>query len=278
MKKSDIFRVATLKGPSSMAMAHLPDCLERRGGVCVDISSFDEPVKLRAQLMAGDVDFAVLPTTMSALLYNNGIDYRIAAVIVWGSLFLCGNDVEVRTFRDLKGRRVSLMAAGTPPDLTFRHLMKRNGLSPEDVALDYSFSGHTGLADAAGDGLTDFCVLAEPYISQVTARNKAMLPLLDLSLEWNRVEGMMPAETAFLCRGDLAVKFPSAVVEMVKALKESACEELRAPEGGVDADHLHFDVASGEDAGERIFSYLKIFHEEFPAAIGGRLPDGDFVL
>lgn len=278
MKKNDIFRVATLKGPSSMAMAHLSDCLERRGGVCVDISSFDEPVKLRACLVAGEVDFAVLPTTMSSLLYNNGIDYRIAAVLVWGSLFLCGNDARARSIRDLKGRQVSLMAAGTPPDLTFRHLLKMNGLSPEDVELDYRFPGHVSLADAAGGGLTDFCVLAEPYISQAVARNKAMLPLLDLSLEWNRVEGMMPAETAFLCRGALSKENRCAVDEMVEALKESAREALKSPEQGVDGSHLHFDVASGSDARERIHSYLKIFHEEFPPAIGGRMPDENFVL
>lgn len=166
--------------------------------------------------------------------------------------------------------------AGTPPDLTFRHLLAKSGLSSGEVELDYRFPGHVGLAEAVAAGETDLCILAEPYIARSIGANPEIVPLLDLSLEWNRVEGMMPAETAFLCRGDLAGERGQEVAEMVASLAESASLALKHPEYGVDAHRLHFNVVPAARAEGEIRSYLEIFFRNAPASIGGRIPDEKF--
>lgn len=126
-------------------------------------------------------------------------------------------------------------------------------------------------------GETDLCILAEPYITRSIGANPEIVPLLDLSLEWNRVEGMMPAETAFLCRGDLAGERGQEVAEMVASLAESASLALKHPEYGVDAHRLHFNVVPAARAEGEIRSYLEIFFRNAPASIGGRIPDEKFL-
>lgn len=49
---------------------------------------------------------------MAAITYNKGMDYRLVAVPVWGTLYLVGQDTAVTEWENLKGKRVYVMARG----------------------------------------------------------------------------------------------------------------------------------------------------------------------
>lgn len=289
---SATLKIAALRGPSAVAMVQWMDSLARADNPSSAITIYDEPLQLRKRMLEGSVDFAVLPTTMAALLYNGGVDYRIVAVPLWGTLYLCGTDTSVATLEDLKGRKVHLMAKGMTPDVTFRHLLEKRGLKPgRDVATDYRFPTHMDLANAAIAGKAELCVLSEPFASQAVNANPRLHILVDLGAEWEKSESVPMAETAFLCRGDLAGN--DAVKEIVGALERSAGWVSANPDSaatlavkyGINPDrqaisrsipNSHIKVTGTSDAETEIKSYLAIILRSAPDAVGGRMPDEKF--
>ena len=287
-----VTRIAALRGPSAVAMVQWIDSLAKTDNAATEITICDEPLQLRKKMLEGSVDFAVLPTTMAALMYNGGIDYRIAAVPLWGTLYLCGTDTSVRSIGQLKGRRVHLMAKGMTPDILFRHLVKGAGLDPDsDIDCDYRFPTHIDLANAAIAGRTGFCVLSEPYASQVENANPDFHILVDLGREWEKNESVALAETAFLCRGSLSGSGRTKGIlgvfnrsaEWVNANPDSAAALAAA--FGINPDtaavrrsipNSHIKVVATADAENEIKSYLAIFLQDSPEAVGGGMPDDDF--
>lgn len=291
-----VVSVASLRGPSSVAMIRLIDSLSREEAPSFRVEVFTEPLQVRKLMLTDSVDIAVLPTTMAALLYNKGVDYRMAAVPLWGTLYLCGTDTSIRTVEDLKGKKVFLMAKGMTPDVMFRHLLWRNGLEPyADVALDYRFPTHTDLANAAMAGRAPMCVLTEPYLSQALNANPALHVLLDLNEEWARVESAPVAETALVVRSAFAEVSSEAVSAFVEAYRESVewvnanpdSAAALAVQYGINPDsaavagsvpRCNMRVEAASEVRKAIIDYLRVFYDMEPETIGGKMPDEEFIV
>ena len=148
-KDSEKIKIATLKGPSAIGMVKMIDSLNQVDNPNIEITIHNEPIQVRKLMLENKVDFAILPTTMGAILYNKGLSYKLAAIPVWGTLYLFGNDTTVKTWNDLKGKRINLMAKGMTPDVLFKYLLVQNDIDlSRDVILDYSFPTHIDLANA----------------------------------------------------------------------------------------------------------------------------------
>ena len=117
-----------------MGMIRMIDSLSKTSGN-IKFEVFTEPMQVRKMMLEGTADFAVLPSTMAAILYNNDIKYRLVAVPCWGTLYLIGNDTDtvIKTWQDLKNERIYVMAKSMTPDLLFRYLLTQNGLNPEEI-------------------------------------------------------------------------------------------------------------------------------------------------
>jgi len=89
--------IATLKGPSATGMIKMIDSLANTQNAQSEILILNEPIQVRKLMLENKVDFAILPTTMGAILYNKGIDFKLAAIPVWGTLYLFGSDTTIRT-------------------------------------------------------------------------------------------------------------------------------------------------------------------------------------
>lgn len=284
--RSDANRIviASLRGPSSVAMLQLIDSLANEDAASIEVKIFDEPLLVRKMMLEGKADFALLPTTMAALSYNRGIDYRLAAVPLWGTLYLCGTHIPA----SLNGERVFLMAKGMTPDVMFRHMLVTQGLRPEmDVTLDYRFPTHIDLANAAIADLTPLCVLSEPYLSLALKRNPRLQIIAPLS------DGT--PETAFLVRGTFAEGSPEIVRSIVEAYRRSGewvkANPEQAAQLAVDYGILpdaeaalssiprsNIDVVPAGEAREALDSYLKLFFDMDPRIIGDKMPDEKFYL
>ncbi len=288
------FVIASLKGPSSVGMLQMMDSINHSENADVEIVILNEPMQARKMMLDGSADFAILPTTMAALMYNKEIDYRLVAVPMWGTLYLCGNDSTVHTWNDLKGRMVYLMAKGMTPDVLFRHLLMKNGLEPyKDVDLDYRFPTHIDLANATMAGRADMSVLSEPYLSLAIEQNHSLHLLLDLEAEWSKAEGIALPETAFICRGDLVKSNPALIDALVKAYARSVdwvngnadSAAVRAVKYGIIADTVaarnsiprsNLKVLNVKDARTQVEEYLKVFYDMEPQIIGDKMPDEKF--
>jgi len=296
-KENHIIRIATLKGPSAMGMVKMIDSLNQIGNFKVEISIYNEPIQVRKLMLEEEVDLAILPTTMGAILYNKGVPYQVAAIPVWGTLYLFGSDSKITSWEDLKGKKINLMAKGMTPDVLFKHLLIKNGIDPEhDVILDYTFPTHIDLANAIAAGQAELGVISEPLVSLVMQKNKKVTPIFDLNAEWQKAYKNTPiTQTALLVNSNFAKKNKNELDFILKEYKKSTdwvnnnIEEaanlivnqkilpnIEIAKSSIPRSNLHFEEAI--IIKEQIQEYLNIFYEMNPDIIGGKIPDDNFYL
>lgn len=290
-------KIATLKGPSAMGMVKMIDSLNNTPNANIEITIYNEPIQVRKLMLENEVDFAILPTTMGAILYNKNIPYQLAAIPVWGTLYLFGNDTSIQSWDNLKGKRIHLMAKGMTPDVLFRHLLIKNGIDPEkDIELDYSFPTHVDLANAVAAGQADLGVISEPLVSLVMQKNKKVYPIFDLNKEWQKVNNNIPiAQTALLVKTEFAKNNPDKLQEILKNYKQSTnwvnknkdeaaklivkydiLPNIEVAKSSIPRSNLNFEEAN--EIENQINEYLKIFFEMNPDIVGGKIPDNNFYL
>lgn len=285
--------IATLKGPSAMGMIRMIDSLSRADRPGTRIEVLNEPMQVRKMMLEGSADYAILPTTMAAILYNKGLDYRLVAIPVWGTLYLFGSDTTITRWEDLRNKRIYAMARGMTPDVVLRYLLQKNGIDPDrDVTLDYSFPTHIDLANAVAAGRAGLAVISEPLVSQVMQRNGNIRPLFDLNREWDRQQGIPMAQTAFLGSAE-ALQHPEHVERVISAYERSTrwvnqhpdsaaallvkyhiLPDVKVARQSIPGSNLHFVRA--DTIRSQIEEYLEVFYRMNPDIIGGKMPDEGF--
>ena len=295
-RSDDVVKTATLKGPGGMAMTLMIKDEPVIRGIRTEFFIKNEPNQVRDMMIRQEVDFAVLPMNMAALLYNKGLPYILAAVPVWGTLYLFGSDPDIKDWPDLKGKKVSLMGKGITPDIIFRFLAEQNGLDPDtDIITDYSFPTHIELANAIAAGVSQLGVISEPQVSMVIQKNPEVRAILDFNSEWHKLfrDSVPFAQTALMVHKELAISDPLLVDAYLRKLEESInwvntntakasvfIEELRIlPDRELAAYsipfcNLRYTSANKEKKG--IEEYLKVFFNFNPLSIGGKMPDENF--
>ena len=293
-KHSNVVTIATLKGPSAMGMIKFIDSLSTANDSQIKVEILNEPIQVRKMVIDGSADFAILPTTMASILYNKGIDYRLLAIPVWGTLYLFGNDTTITKWEHLRGKRVHAMAKGMTPDVLFRYLLIQHGLNPDkDVTLDYSFPTHIDLANAVAAEQANLGVISEPLVSLVMQRNTRVKSIFDLNAEWNKVLDVPIAQTAFIVKGELAKNNQELVEKIVRSyqystqwvnqypdsaanliVKYNILPNAQVAANAIPRSNLHFVRAN--TISTQINAYLNIFYQMSPDIIGGKLPDENF--
>jgi len=289
-------RIATLKGPSAMGMVKMIDSLNQVEESNIEITIYNEPIQVRKLMLENEVDLAVLPTTMAAILYNKKVNYKLAAIPVWGTLYLFGNDTTIKTWSDLRGKKINLMAKGMTPDVLFKYLLIQNDIDPEnDVKLDYSFPTHIDLANAVAAEQADLGVISEPLVSLVMKKNKKLKPIFDLNSEWKKIVQNTPiAQTALLVHSDFVKNNPEKLQEFLDNYKKSTnwvnenkheaaklivqyeiLPNIEVAESSIPRSNLNFIEA--KDIRKEINEYFQIFYDLNPDIIGGKIPDEYFI-
>ncbi len=288
------YKFVTLKGPSAMGMIRLIDSINHTTEANIQIDILNEPIQVRKMMLDGTADFAILPTTMAAILYNKGQDYRLIAIPVWGTLYLLGKDTTLTRWENLTHKQVHVMARGMTPDVLFRSLLLKNGIRPDaDIMLDYRFPTHIDLANAFVAGRAELGVVSEPLVSLVMHKNKNIHPLFDLNDEWEKQQGIPLAQTAFTGKGSLLRENPKLVEQVISAYEKSTRWVNQHPDSAavlivkynilpdsvvarsaIPRSNLHFVRACNIQT--QITAYLKIFYDINPEIIGGKLPDESF--
>ncbi len=288
------YTVATLKGPSAVGMLQYIDSVRTAQNSDLKFEILNEPVQVRKMMIDGTADFAILPMTMAAVLYNKGLDYKLISVPVWGTLYLFGSDTGVHSWEDLRGKRINVMAKGMTPDAMFRYLLEQNGLDPDkDVILDYSFPSHIDLANAVAAGRATLGVISEPYISLAMHNNPDIEIIIDLNSEWEKIEGFPIAQTAFLGKTSLIESNPQLIERVereyrystewvvnnmdsaaILMVKYGLMQDTLTAKSSIPRANLKY--VSAREIIDEIDNYLNIFYNFNPEFIGDTLPNENF--
>lgn len=151
---------------------------------------------MREDLSAGEVDLCVIPTNVSAGLYNGGLPIRLLAVTVWGILHVLTNRADLRDWSDLKGARIAIPLKGNMPDTIFSSLASKLDLDLERDTQVVYVESYIAAKDQLVAGEVDAVVLPEPVATSAEVegreKNVDVRRMLDLQAEWARAHGGPP--------------------------------------------------------------------------------------
>ncbi len=264
----------------------------------VERESWTTPDMLRSQLVDGGADVTAVPTNVAANLYNKGVGIRMAAMLVWGLLYVVGPEGNTGGWKSLRGQTVMVPFQNDMPDLVFRYLAKANGLEPgKDFTIEY-YAQPPEIVARLVSGMGKWAVLPEHLatltLDKTNEAGRGLGRVLDLQVEWGRQTGSdriplagVVVSPAIAARPDVLEALLEELrdkVALMNALDPTTMESLSAtfklPVATLSAiiPRLRLDVVSGADARKELERFYTELAELNADLIGGKLPDHRFYL
>ena len=295
------FRIASLKGPTTMGLVELMDSATQ-GTARHDyqVTVYGTPDEVLPKILQGDVDVAMVPANVAAVLYNKTKQsagepqVQVAAVNTLGVLQILETGDTVHAMTDLAGRTVYSTGKGASPQYVLEHLLTANGLDPAtDVHVEY-LSEPTEVAARLAAEPDAVGVLPQPYATVVTAQVPGARVALDLTDEWAKVEpdsalvtGVVVVRTAFAAEHAAAFDEFLADYEASTAFTNEHPDEAgeliaaagivpKAPLATAAIPASHIVYLDGDELRADLGGYLAVLAAADPASVGGALPGDDF--
>lgn len=291
-------RVGSLKGPTSMGLVFLMDKNEAgEAGNHYDFTMATAADEITGKLIKGDLDIALVPANVASILYHKTEgNVTVLDINTLGVLYLVSADTSIQSVADLKGRTVYLTGMGTTPDYVFQYLLKANGLTAEDVTLEYK-SEAAEVAALLKENPDSIGLLPQPFVTAAMAQNDQLSMVLDLTEEWNHVQeqadGSSLVTGVTIVRTDFLEEHPEAVNLFLKEHEESTLavmEDLdtasqlvadlgiieKAPVAKKAIPYCNITCIQGSEMQSALSGYLNVLFEQDPSSVGGSLPADDF--
>lgn len=122
--RSAKIRIAVMNGPTGMGMAKL---MNDSQGETYEFITYDNPAKATADLAAGTVDMACIPTNTAAVLANKSNDISVISINCLGSLYVVVKDgVEINSVADLIDKVVYYGVPSSTTEPIFKYILTKN--------------------------------------------------------------------------------------------------------------------------------------------------------
>ena len=287
-------RVGSLKGPTTMGLVNLMKTAE--GGTLEDKYTFTmvtDASELAASLVAGDVDIALIPANLAAVLYNKKTDKGIEVIDIntLGVLYCVTGAEGVSSVKDLAGKTVYLTGQGTTPEYSLRYLLEQAGVT--DCSLEFKSEATEVAALLAADP-SAIAVLPQPFATVAMVQNADLKEAFSLSEAWDNlgsgfrmVTGVTVVRKAFLKEHPQAVeRFLAAHADSAKKAAEDAegTAKLIAEYGIIEKAPVAqkalpkcaVSCITGGEMEAALKGYLEVLFKADPASVGGEAPDAGF--
>lgn len=266
----------------------------------IDVATWSTPDVLRSMLVNGQSEVTAVPTYVGANLSNRGVDVRVAAVVVWGLLWLIGPEDAEPSWEALRGQTLMVPFRNDMPDLVLRYLAAANGLTVgEDFEIEY-YAQTPEVVGRLVSGEGTWAVLPEHVatvaLAQAGQNGQSLGRVLDLQQEWAAAAGTSPRipQAGIVVPGALADDHPDVVGAVLDELEQSVATVNAADADTVAAlseasgvpaplveqviPRLNLEVVPGGEAREELETFYSELASLSPEIIGGKLPDASFYL
>ena len=290
-------RVGSLKGPTSMGLVYLMSRSEK--GETVNNYSFTMAAaadELLPKMVSGDLDIVLVPSNVAGVLYSKtegGVS--VIDINTLGVLYMVSGDTSIQSMEDLKGRTVYLTGKGTTPDYVLQYLLTENGLTVDDVILEYK-SEATEVAAVLAENPNEVGVLPQPFVTAACIQNEALSVVIDMTAEWAALQGEGGSSLVTgvtVVRNEFLQEYPEEVAEFLNEHKDSAAyanenveaaAELVAGYGIIEKapvavkamPYCNITYIDGENMKQALSGYLEVLYEQDASSVGGSLPGDDF--
>ena len=289
---SEIVDIAALNGPTGMGMAKLMDMTEK-----YSVTTYQAPTDITTKLISGEVDVAALPSNMAAVLYNKTQGEIVAiSPIVLGVLYVLGNDVDLQSVGDLKGKTIYASGQGGTPEYVLQKVLETAGLDPEkDVTVKW-LANHADVNQKLLSEEGTIAMVPEPFVSTaLAAGNNDIRQIFDLNAEWQNATGQELPMGVLVARKDFvterqadletlladyedSVKFVSEGTDEAAALiveKGFIAKEEIAKSAIEKCKIVLFTGANSSEGIDILKTFNETLYEMEPASVGGTLPDDE---
>ncbi len=296
-KESAQVRIGAMKGPTTIGLLQLMD--EAENGAADNEYTFTMAVgadELTPLLVKGELDMALVPANVAAVLYNKtegGIS--VIDINTLGVLYMISGNQEIDEFADLKGQTIYLTGKGTTPDYVLQYLLKENGISLEEVSLEYR-SEATEVAALLAENPQGIGLLPQPFVTVACSQNEQLSIRLSMTDEWAKVQGESGSRLltgVTVVRNEFLQENPEAVELFLKEHAESAAytgtntaeTAAMCVEAGIIAKEpiaqkaipfCNVTCIRGEEMKQALSGYFSVLYEFDPQTVGGALPGDDF--
>ncbi|WP_444660076.1 ABC transporter substrate-binding protein [Caproiciproducens sp. R2] len=289
-------KIAALKGPTGLGMLKLmSDNDAKTAAENYEFTIVGAPDEIVSKISKGEVDVAAVPTNLAATLYNKTEGkVQMAAVNTLGVLSVLTKGEDISSIKDLKGKTVYSSGQGSTPEYAFNYILSQNGLEVgKDVKVEYK-AEHAELAALMVSGKAKIAVLPEPFVTQVTAKDKDVKIALNITDEWNKIADGKSVLTmgCLIVRKDFAEQHKEAFDAFLKEYKESTdytntkVEEAAALSEKYDImpaavakkaiPNCNIVYMDGDEMKAKIPDFLNVLFTANQKSVGGKLPGDDF--
>lgn len=295
-EESARIRVGGLKGPTTIGLLSMMD--KANAGETKNEYEFTMVTKadeLTAMMVKGDLDIALVPANVASILYqktDGGV--TVLDINTLGVLYIVTAREDITDIKSLEGKTICLTGKGTTPDFALQYLLTANGVSLDQVNLEYA-SEATEVAALLAQNEEAVGLLPEPFVTVACAQNENLKVCLSLSGEWDEIsQGTSRMVTGVtVVRNDFLKEHESAVklfIEDHKASTEFTGEDVEKTaalcvEQGIIAKepiakkaipNCNITCITGTTMKQALSGYLTVLYGLNPQSVGGILPGDDF--
>lgn len=289
----DVVRVGSLKGPTTMGIVNLMS--ESEAGTAEGSYEFTmsaEPSEVMASMVAGDLDIAMVPSNVAAVM-NNKVEGGVSVIDIntLGVLYCVTGDDSITSIADLSGKTVLTTGQGATPEYTMNYLLEQNGVT--DCTLEFK-SEATEIAALLAEDSDQIAILPQPFVTVAEAQNEELVTAFSLTDEWDAVSdgsqlitGVTVVTNSFLEEHqeevELFIKEHEESVELATSDVTATAELVaqygiieKAPVAEKAIPYCNIVCITGEDMKTALSGFLEVLYEQDPTSVGGSLPSDDF--
>ncbi len=178
--------VGALNGPTGMGMVQLMDMTDK-----YNVSTYQAPTDVTAKIIKGELDVAAVPSNLASVLYNK-TEGEVVAVspITLGVLYILGNDADIDSVSDLKGKTIVASGQGGTPEYVLQKVLENAGLTIyEDVEVQW-LSNHAEVNTKLLTQEDTIAMIPEPFVSTaLAAGNDDVEVIFDMNKLWKDATG-----------------------------------------------------------------------------------------
>lgn len=292
-------RIGGLKGPTSMGLVKLLEDAEN--GTSSIRYAFtpagNDASVLTSALLKGELDVIAVPANVAATLYNNSNGkVRVLAVNTLGVLHIAEKGDNIHSLADLRGKTVYAMNQGTVTEYTLRHILKENGIDPDnDITIEWKngSEAQSEVIKALNNSENGIAMLPQPALTVAMTQVSGLRDAIDLNEEWSNLENAPKLLTGVtIARTEFVEQNPALVAAFLEQYKASAAYTSTNVDEAAALIEKHgiFTAAvakralpdcnivciTGAEMKNMVAAYLTVIYAQNPKAIGDKLPDDAF--
>ena len=287
--------VYVLSGPTGIGAANLRDKADKgQTEGEYNITVVAQPDEVVAKISNKEADIAAIATNLAAKLYNKTEgNLTVLAVNTLGVLnVVTPAGVEIKSLKDLKGKKVYTTGQGSNPEYIINYLLEKNEIK-NNVTLEFKDEGTELLSVWATDP-NAIIIAPQPVATTLTVQNAGSKIALDLTKEWEKVDNKSALMMGCVIVRNEFLKDNKATVdkflEEYKASIETANKDIDTtatlcetygiiPKAAIAKKAIpncNLTFVSGSEMKTKLSGYLTVLYNADKTSVGGKLPADGF--